>query len=473
MKLIIDNREVQASEGTTIIEVADGIGIHIPRLCYHPDLSKIGSCRMCFVEVEGRDKLVASCTEPVRDKMVVKTNTEKVGKARQDILELILINHPIDCPKCDASGECDLQDYYFKYSLRPSRFSEKKNKKRKVVKIGSHIVLDSERCVNCERCVRFCDEVLTDHQLGFYGRGKSSQIDISPNSELLNPYSMCAVDLCPTGALTSGDFRFGRRSWLLQETPSICLGCSTGCNVFMDHSGGVVYRYRPRANEKINKGKLCNYGRLSYKTINSHDRVLYPKMMKNGEMYHVTWNEAMERLIDLIGSCESDIYGVLSARSSVEDNEAFKRICKDHLNAKGLYLSGHDDDPSFSDDILRSSDRNPNLTGSSNLADARLTEFPDKAGWIILDELTQDELLKFVMSHPKFVILISSCVTRGQRLADVILPKPSHAEQIGTFVNKNGHAQVAGKAFEPLGESMSISDIGRKLAGILGKEWND
>ncbi|MBT3181189.1 MAG: 2Fe-2S iron-sulfur cluster binding domain-containing protein [Deltaproteobacteria bacterium] len=472
MKITIDNKEVEATEGMTVIEVADSFGIHIPRFCYHPELSKLGSCRMCLVEIEGMEKLVPSCTKLALDGMVVRTDTDRIKKARQDVLELLLINHPMDCPVCDASGECDLQNYYFEYSLKQSRFFESKDKRKKAIKIGPHLILDSERCVHCERCIRFCDETLKEHQLGVYGRGGGSQIDMVPNATLSNPYSMCVVDLCPTGALTTRDFRFKKRSWSLGSTPSICTGCATGCNVFMDHSDNVVYRYRPRINSDINGGMLCDYGRLSYKTINSHDRVLHPKIMKDGEMYHVTWNEALERLMDLVGVCESNIYGILSARSSVEDNVAFKGICEKLLCIENMYLSKDEDDPSFSDDLLKSGEKNPNLAGCSDLANGKPEEFHKGAGWIILDELTQDELLSLVVSEPKFVILISSSVKRGHRFADVVLPKPSHAEQIGTFINKTGRSQVAEKAFDPLGESMRIVDIGKRLADLLGKECN-
>ena len=224
--LTIDGKEITVKEGTTVINAAEEAGIYIPRYCYHPGLSIAGSCRMCLVEVEGMPKLQISCHMAAQDGMVVKTNTDWVKKARQAMLEFLLSDHPLDCPVCDQSGECDLQNFYMEYGLYNSRFLENKRKGKKATPIGPHVMLDQERCILCSRCVRFTEEISRTYELGVFERGSHSVIDLVPGKILNNPYSGNVIDICPVGALTETDFRFQCRVWYLTEHDSICPGCS-------------------------------------------------------------------------------------------------------------------------------------------------------------------------------------------------------------------------------------------------------
>jgi NADH-quinone oxidoreductase subunit G len=473
-KLTINNKVVEAEEGTTILEAAKSAGIFIPHFCYHPYLSIAGNCRMCAVEVAGEKKPVISCRETVKEGMRVFTDSPMILEARRSVLEFILINHPMDCPVCDQSGECELQNYYQKYSLKPSVFTEKKVKKPKAVRIGKNVVLDAERCIECARCVRFCDEITKTGELTIMQRSDRSTIGIFPGRELNNAYSLCAVDLCPVGALTSADFRFKKRVWLLKSTPSICDGCATGCNMFVDHHDGIVYRYRPRENHEVNGFCMCDEGRLSYKRINSADRVLFPMILSDHELRRSSWTDALLRVKELAGKVKpEETAGVLSALASVEENEAFARFMREEMNTQNIFWSGRDSDPSFKDNMLRDADKNPNTKGVLKFAGRRInterqveTEAEVKA-YFILDGVTDNELIKIVSSKPRFIVLITSSHDAGRRYADVILPKASFVEQPGTFINKKGISQRFEKAFEPRGESLPGAEVISRLTDIL------
>jgi len=243
-KVTIDGKEIEVAPGTSVIQAAEQAGVRVPRFCYHDDLPVDGNCRMCMVEIEKFPKLQIACGTPVTDGMVVKTQvtSEKAKEAQKNTLEFLLVNHPIDCPVCDQAGECYLQDQYMDNGLHDSRtVLEEKIHKRKVVDIGP-ILLDAERCVVCSRCIRYEREVTKTNLLEFVNRGGSTQISTYNGGPITHEYAGNLVDVCPVGALLSKDFRFKMRVWFLKETDSICPGCSTGCNITIDHRDGEAYR---------------------------------------------------------------------------------------------------------------------------------------------------------------------------------------------------------------------------------------
>ena len=229
--LTIDGKPITVEAGTRVIEAARRLGIEVPFYCYHPGLTIPANCRICMVEIEKFPKPQVACYTECQDGMVVRTDTDKIKETRRHILEFLLINHPLDCPVCDQAGECWLQDYYLRYGLYDARFYEEKVKKPKAVPIGPNVMLDAERCILCSRCVRFTDEISKTSELGIVNRGDHSEIAVSPEKELDNPYSGNVVDICPVGALTDRDFRFKCRVWYLQKADSICPGCARGCNI--------------------------------------------------------------------------------------------------------------------------------------------------------------------------------------------------------------------------------------------------
>jgi NADH-quinone oxidoreductase subunit G len=426
---------------------------------------------------------------------------------RRSVLEFQLINHPVDCPVCDQSGECWLQDYYFEYSRQPSRLMEEKVHKPKAVRIGPNVMLDAERCVECTRCIRFCDEITKTHEMTMEDRSDHSTIAIYPRCQLGNPYSLCTVDLCPVGALTSADFRFKKRVWFLTSTSSICNWCSTGCNIFIDSHDGIVYRYRPRENSDVNGPWLCDAGRLSYKQIHADNRVIYPLIIVDDEFKRVSWDEAILKIQEIIEETKpEEIAGVLSARATVEENEAFASFLREKIKTTKLYWSGLDSDFAFGDQLIRDADRNPNVRGVTKITENRLDKMPAAKGFFILDGVTEDELLRIISSRPHWIVLIAShlplplckpvpseveggesegvdryseqslpslalpppqCIGgqayKGKGLFCIILPKATFAEQSGTFVNRKGMRQRFEKAIEPRGESLPGAEIAKRL----------
>ncbi|MDN5106002.1 2Fe-2S iron-sulfur cluster-binding protein, partial [Aliarcobacter butzleri] len=276
VNITINGVQMQATKGSLLIDKLLDENIHIPHFCYHQALGKDGNCRMCMVEIEGQKRPQIACDTPVKDGMVVRTKGQNIEKVRRDILELELINHPIDCPTCDQAGECKLQDYYMESGFYDSRVNlEVKNHARKRIDLGSNVMLDQERCVLCTRCVRFCSTITKTNELGVISRADHSVIGTFPGRPLNNPYAMNVVDLCPVGALTSKDFRFKQRVWFLESFDAICNGCSKACNIYVDHrkekyKDDVIYRFRPRVNKAINGWFMCDEGRLSYTKENEN-----------------------------------------------------------------------------------------------------------------------------------------------------------------------------------------------------------
>ena len=266
INLKIDDIDVSVPKGTTIIEAAKKIKQEIPHYCYHENLSIAGNCRMCQVEVEGAPKLMIACHTQVQPNMIVRTEktSDKVKKAQADTLELILINHPLDCTVCDQSGHCKLQDYHYDYNAEESRFIEEKERKVKAEILGPDIILDGERCIMCTRCIRFCDEITKTSELGMLNRGDRSVIAINKGKQLDNDLSGTVVDLCPVGALTHRKWRFNTRIWYTKEVDAICTGCSTGCNVKVATRDRQVVMVKARNNQEVNKEWLCNEGRYGF-----------------------------------------------------------------------------------------------------------------------------------------------------------------------------------------------------------------
>src|SRR6266542_2510866 len=300
-KVTIDGQEAQFEDSLTLIRAAERLGIEVPHYCWHPGLTIAGNCRMCLVEIEKVPKLQIACNTRVTDGMVVHTQNERVKRAQQSVLEFLLVNHPIDCPICDQAGECKLQDYYMDFDKKSSRFPvEEKVRKRKVVDLGPHVILDQERCILCLRCTRFLDEIPKTSELGVFERGDRAYIDLAPGKRLDNPYSGNVVDICPVGALTSKDFRFKARVWYLEKTESVCTRCATGCNIDIYHRHGQMYRFRPRSNPDVNQYWMCDEGRLWYKELQTESRLLRPFVRGESDFTAVTWEQALSRVVDTL-----------------------------------------------------------------------------------------------------------------------------------------------------------------------------
>ncbi len=471
VKLRIDGIEIEVARGATIMDAADACGIRIPRLCHHPRLTPSASCRICAVEVAGREGLVMSCAEEAVDGMEVRTSTEAVRRSREDVLEFMLANHPVDCPVCDRAGECDLQDCYFEHSGRPSRLCEPKVRKPKAVRIGPHVVLDAERCIACTRCMRFLEEMAGAHELGLCLRGERTEIGIAPGAALASPYSLCTVDLCPVGALTSWDFRFKKRAWMLTSSPTVCPGCSRGCSAWLDHADGRAFRLRPRENAKVNGEWMCDEGRMTYKALDPARRLTGPLVLEGGELVKSDWEGALARAASLIRPHgKADVVCILSARASVEENRAMADFSRDVLKSRLLFFSGDAPDPGFSDEWLRCEDRNPNTGGASSIAAGRLGDIPAGSGAIVLETPSPGDIIRLMASRPAWVVLLTSCGEGLGRWPDVVLPRLTHFEQDGTFICEGGREQKFEKAIDCETDAQSACEAARRLALALCRE---
>ncbi len=352
MKIIVDSIPIECQEGELLIDVLINNCIEIPHFCYQQDLGADGNCRMCMVEIKGQKRPQIACNTFVCEGLEASTKGKSINAVNRSILELELINHPVDCPICDQAGECKLQDYYMNYGLYDSHLTTPKTKKGKHIELGSGVILDQERCVLCTRCVRFTTSITKTGELGIVGRGDNARVAVAPNHALNNPYALNVVDLCPVGALTSKDFRFKQRVWFLDSSKSICHGCSRGCNIFIDYnetkySNEKVYRFRSRRNREINKSFLCDFGRLSYKELNeSFDSMPYN----------------MESFKELLKT-EKKV-ALVSPSFSLEQLQAVKEFCQ--KQAIELFSLQYIDE-SFGDNWLKSNDRSVNFAGVKEL----------------------------------------------------------------------------------------------------------
>ncbi len=472
--LTIDGREVSVPEGVPLLDAASQVGIEISSFCHHPGLSVVAVCRQCLVTIEGSGKLVPSCQAVTKEGMIVHTQDERSTAARQQMLEFTLLNHPIDCPICDKAGECTLQKNYFDYDNHDSRVDVEKVHKPKVVDLGPHIVLDAERCIMCDRCVRVCDQVAGVHQLEFSNRGDHTVLGTAPGQRLDNPYSLNTVDVCPVGALTSKDFRFTMRAWELFSTPSICPGCSTGCNIEIHHRDERVWRVIPRENAAVNGWWMCDDGRFEYHSLREK-RLAVP--LENG--LPSSWERALATaaagIRKAIESDRESLGVVLSAQHSNEANYLLAKLARDHLGASRIYIAGKKPLPSRADDKLMDADVNPNRTGVLEILgetaaggpatlEADLYEGTIKALLILGHDLPLNDQAVATVAALDTLIVITDRELGITNSATTALPAAAWVENDCTTTNRDGVVQRLRAAYPPQGLALPAWEIVAKLA---------
>ncbi|MCM2267624.1 MAG: 2Fe-2S iron-sulfur cluster-binding protein [Elusimicrobiales bacterium] len=441
-RITIDGRPIEVEKGVTLLEAAQRLGVHIPRYCYHPKLSVSGNCRMCLVEIEKAPKLVTACSTEAADGMAVLTMSEKVKTARRDVLEFLLINHPLDCPVCDQAGECGLQDYYMEHSLAKSRFpAEDKVRRQKRRVLGPHLVLDNERCILCTRCVRFCSEVTRTSELEVMERADHSFIDLKEGRALDNGYSLNIADICPVGAWTSRDFRFKQRVWFLKKTPTVCLGCATGCLTEVHHNENTIYRVVPRPNAETNTW-LCDAGRMTYKAVQAGDR-LAKGVIKNGL---IDLEPALRETASRIDEAHGALAVLGSPWLSVEDNAALARLAKDALKTADFSFD-FSAEQGVKDGILINKDPAPNAAGARRVQAAfggtSFAELSAKvasgAVKVLVTEARAAALLKDALkAGGARLIVFAANRSEIPAGAYATLPYASYFETPGTFINFQG-----------------------------------
>jgi NADH-quinone oxidoreductase subunit G len=442
VNLTIEGRPVSVPAGTNLIEAAKTAGVLIPHYCYHPGLAVAGVCRMCLVEVEKAPKLAPACATAVAEGQVVHVHSDKAREARKGVLEMLLINHPLDCPICDQSGECELQDYTFQEGRAESRFREPK-RFNPAEDFGGDVLYVTNRCILCTRCVRFMDDVAQDAVLNVSERGDRAVIGQAEGRGLTHPWSTNVVDLCPVGALVSKDFLNKARAWELDRTASICTGCSQGCNIITETRDNVVMRLRPRSNEAVNQFYMCDHGRLNYRWMNRRDRLEVPAILGPRGHDPVDWDVALAAAARVLRGKRAFV--LASPDLSNEALHLLSRLMR-KSNGVGAFRVAQGDEaplPGVPDLALRR-DRAANAQGAElagfSRSDTPLQGLAAGDALIIADhDLTDAELA--VVQNASAVIVLSTVMPTGLPKADVVLPIANTAEEEGTFTNLRGRVQ--------------------------------
>jgi NADH-quinone oxidoreductase subunit G len=454
IKLTIDGKEIVTTKGKTVIEAAADIGIAIPHYCYHPKLSIAGNCRMCLIEIEKMPKLQIACNTQAAEGMSVLTQSPKVLAIRKAVMEFLLVNHPLDCPICDQAGECWLQDYYMKHDLQGSRFAERKEHDRKREVFGPNVVFDGERCIKCTRCVRFFQEITRTNELAVVNRGDHSTIALFPGTVLDNPLAGNVVDICPVGALTDRDFRFKVRVWYLNKTPSICPGCSTGCNVSVESYQNRIARFKPRINEAVNSHWLCDEGRYCFHDLTGGERLNTPMIRQEGGLVAATWDEALAAVVNGLRSA-MPLAGILSGRNTNEEAFLFAKLMKGLSLDCALEVFYRERELSEVQKILMSPDRSPNFRGARDMGVSsnggfeplrrKLLEGNFAGAYVVGEDLLAMDNdpggIRRALEKLSFLVVQDIRMTETARLAHVVLPATHFAEKEGTYTNRNGRVQ--------------------------------
>lgn len=478
--VIIDGREIEVKKGMTILEAAKSAGIEIPHFCYHPGLKPAGTCRMCLVEISGNPKLQTACTTEIQDGMVVNTSSPAVKKAREEILTLLLYDHPLDCPICDKAGECLLQKNYNEHGSPQVPAKESMIKREKKIFISNKLVLDRERCVLCTRCVRFLEEITGTRELLVSKRGDNSEIDIFIHSFVSNIYSGNLVDICPVGAIGDLDFRFKSRVWFLKEVPSICPLCARGCNIFVDIKGEIfpssskerVLRIRPRFSE-INKYWICDLGRYKLPELD-RNRITNPILIEPNGIREVSLEEALMSF----SHCLEDPKKVAIISSyylTNEENQMIKEVFFDRMGIRNIAYLG--EEKGIEDKILLTSERDPNREGVKKIWGEDIEKESRKVIDAIKDKnfkliiLIGDEIFEnkeLFSSIEIFSVWILSRSNQFYQNVRVVIPMRNFFEKEGSFTNINGIVQKFPSALPPFKNVYDLKYIISQIASITG-----
>lgn len=441
--ITVDGTLLEVKQGALLIEELLQNGINIPHFCYHPSLGKDGNCRMCMVEIEGQKRPQIACDTPIKDGMIIRTKGANIDKVKRSMLELELINHPIDCPICDQAGECQLQNYYMDVGLYESRLSTPKTHGQKRVDLGANVVLDQERCVLCTRCVRFTQKIAKTNELGVLKRADHSVITTFPGTKLSSPYAMNVVDLCPVGALTNKDFRFHKRVWFLKTEEAICNGCARGCSIYVDHhqekyKEEMIYRYRPRFNQKINGYFICDEGRLSY-THENETRFERPLIRGKTSEYEY----AEGKLLKLLKRHLGKTLWLLGSSMSLEEMARIQQMAKLY----GPFVSGynaHMPDNTFGDTFLKCNERSSNANALKLLGIETSLEYFDaslKEAELVICIGRSDVDSVISKQYTNSTVVVAPKALYEKTTVELFLPIASHMARSGSFINVDGYLQ--------------------------------
>ena len=505
-ELTLNGRKISFKPGQSILAAALDAQIEVPHYCYHPSLSVVANCRICLGEVwipnakTGKldliPKLVPTCQQAASEGMVVYTDSPKAVENQKAVMEYLLINHPVDCAVCDQAGECTLQDYSYEYGRGASRFEEAKNKKAKK-DVGPNILLYSDRCIMCTRCVRFTSEVTQTHELMIDGRGSHESIDIFPGMPLDNELASNVIDLCPVGALLDKDFLFQQRVWFLKKTASIDGITSSGDNLSAEHNEGRIYRLKPRFNADVNKWWITDEVRYGWKFVHAEARISLPSIKRADgtreefskldprgafDTTYAHINASLQALVKkrlalLLSpmlSCE-DTFSLVRLALSIDPNAT--------IGLGPVPIVGAD--KTISGFVIRS-EKAPNARGVRRVANAMLAAKGNTTGILEFANFEREvasaaigavlttgnypsawTTLAFVAALAgKFVIAIDTLPNAITAIADVVLPSATWLEKSGSFESATGRLQSFDQAIEPIEFSRSEAQIGMDLAAL-------
>ena len=443
VNLTIEGRPVSVPEGTSILEAAKTAGILIPHYCYHPSLPVAGNCRMCLVEVEKMPKLAPSCATAAAEGQVVHVHTDKALEARKGVLELLLINHPLDCPICDQSGECELQDYTYQEGRAEGRLRDPK-RFNPMEDFGGDVLYVTNRCILCTRCVRFMDDVAHDPVLNVSDRGDRAVIGKFEGQDLTHPWASNVIDLCPVGALLSKDFLNKARSWDLDRSASICPNCSQGCNMIVETRDNQVVRLRPRTNDDVNKYFLCDHGRLNYRWMNRQDRVSQPLVRQNGILATADWEIALRSAAQLLAGKRAFV--LASPNLSNETLFLLRRLVKKNGGAGAFRVNQGPEAPLPGvEDLALRSDRAANVRGAElagfSRSDTPLAGMQAGDVLIVADEELAGIDAVDVAKAGAILVVGTTLPAWARHGANVVLPIANCVEEEGTFTNLRGRVQ--------------------------------
>jgi NADH-quinone oxidoreductase subunit G len=488
----LNGQEVEIQPGRNVLQSADDQGVHIPHYCYHKGLSAPANCRMCLVEIEmgGRRGLMPSCTAMPAEGMIVDTETDAVKHNQEAIMEFLLVNHPLDCPVCDQAGECELQNYSFSHGPDSSRFMEEKSVQPKK-DIGEHVMLYSDRCIRCTRCIRFCDEVSGTNELGYFNRGVHNEIDVFPGIKMDNRLSGNTVDICPVGALLDKEFLFKQRVWFLKESDSVCPGCSTGCNVRADLNKERIYRLVPRENLEVNDYWMCDDGRHGWAYVHSDDRLLFPTIGRGESENLVLWDAAFAKVKEGIEGVRAahgaeSVAAFASPHLTNEEQFLFGKLINEGLPGTKVALRTKIDkegDVAFKSGFTIRADKSPNSRGANEILAAQgVTLTPESELWESIksgsikailffggdpqDKLSDQE--KEALRGVEFLVVQDILSSDVSLSADVVLPGAAFIEKDGTFTNHAGRVQQISVGLKPPGDARPEWQILRDLANCFG-----
>lgn len=487
----LNDRELTVPKGTTVMAAAYQADIYIPHFCWHPGLSIAGVCRFCMVKVDGRPKLEIACNLAATPGMKVTSLTPEVKEAHKWALEFHLVNHPLDCPICDQAGECKLQDYYMEVGKYKSQMERPKVLKPKALDVGDDLVLDTERCILCSRCVRFEDEVTKTGALGIFNRGDRAVIGTYPEKKIHHNYQDNLVDICPVGAFTSRDFRFKQRVWFLKEKAAVCPGCSTGCKVEVHAKPEVrtYFRLKPRASD-VNGHWMCDVGRKTYAHMNQDQRLRTAFLTdERGVRRRGRFDEGLAHLAKRLVDVDADDLALLvTPQYTCEEYEAFFAFFVKRLGVKKVFQWREPTEKLAEfDGILYRGDHNPNTRG---LAEAmKKVGLPDqvKNGF---DDLARSGAKAVIALAPELSFQYPSLDGQLQKLSELsfvslwtivgkaaeikgighLLPMKGFAEKRGTYLNYQGKVGELAEPF-PAGsdDARDVAEVVQALADVMAR----